>query len=234
MLYPPSLTGAPRRGSRWHTDHTGSNWPAIRVALVVGIRFYREGIAQCLLADERFDVTAVAGSRPEAVRAMSANAPDVVVLDLGRDEGLALIRVLRVVMPSAKVLALGVHEAGEEVLSWVEAGAAGYVSRDGSLDDLIAGIVAAARGELHCPPTIAGALVRRLASLSESLGAVDSPLTSREAQVADLLERGLSNKEIASQLNIELATVKNHVHHVLEKLGANSRAEVRGRVRGLA
>ena len=116
----------------------------------------------------------------------------------------------------------------------VEAGAAGYLTRDASLRDLFAALSSAVRDEVLCSPRIVASLARRLARLAEQHATRPTPasLTAREAEVVGLLDAGLSNKEIATRLCIELPTVKNHVHHILEKLHVNRRGEAAARLRG--
>ena len=129
--------------------------------------------------------------------------------------------------PDLKIVALAVPELEPELMQWVEAGIAGYVTEDAELDDLVEAIRSAARGEAACSPKMTAALIRRIAVLSsqrKKTRPVDA-LTSREREVMALLEQGLSNKEIARRLSIQLSTAKNHVHNILEKLGATRRAE---------
>jgi two-component system nitrate/nitrite response regulator NarL len=113
------------------------------------------------------------------------------------------------------------------VLSCAQIGIAGYVTRDGSLEDVVAAIRAAARGEVHCSPKVAGSLFRRIETLSTSRPRrfTNGELTVREVQILKLIQEGMSNKMISRTLGIELATVKNHVHNLLVKLGLHSRAE---------
>jgi len=114
-----------------------------------------------------------------------------------------------------------------QVLSCAQVGIAGYVTRDGSVEDVVAAIKAASRGEVHCSPKIAGSLFRRIAALStERPGRTgNGVLTAREAQILKLVQEGMSNKMISRTLGIELPTVKNHVHSILVKLGIHRRAE---------
>jgi DNA-binding CsgD family transcriptional regulator len=115
-----------------------------------------------------------------------------------------------------------------------EAGVVGYVGAEGSLDDVTAAIEGAARGEPRCTPQVVAALLRRVAALAGEVRPtrVGLPaLTGREHQVVALIEAGLSNKEIARRLHVEVATVKNHVHNILKKLQARSRVEIVARVR---
>jgi DNA-binding NarL/FixJ family response regulator len=106
------------------------------------------------------------------------------------------------------------------------------VSRDRSIDELVAAIEAVARGELVCPPRIAAVLLRRLGVLALRLVPEGAPppaptlLTYREREIASLIEQGLSNKQIAHRLGVQLATIKTHVHHILEKLHVHRRIEI--------
>jgi two-component system, NarL family, nitrate/nitrite response regulator NarL len=112
-------------------------------------------------------------------------------------------------------------------LSCAQIGIAGYVTRDGSVEDVVAAIKAAARGDVHCSPRIAGSLFRRIAAMSadRSRRSGSGALTARETQILKLIQEGMSNKMISRTLGIGLATVKNHVHNILLKLGIQRRAE---------
>jgi DNA-binding NarL/FixJ family response regulator len=126
-----------------------------------------------------------------------------------------------------RVVLLTVPEVEQAVLPCIEAGIAGYVPRNGGLENLVTVIRSAARGEGVCSPRMVGRLWARLAHLARTQAAaapVES-LTGREREILAYIERGLSNKEIAAQLSIEIATVKNHVHKVLEKLHVRRRGE---------
>lgn len=185
------------------------------------------------MLDRRAGFTVVgATAAREEVSDIQALRPDVVLLDMETAESAAIARDVARLAPGIPVVALAVADVERDVLSCVEAGAAGYVSRDGSMDDLVAAIESAARGELHCSPRIAGSLLRRVASLAASreLEPPVERLTSREAEVVRLIEQNLSNKQIATRLGIEVATVKNHVHNLLEKLNVHSRTDVARRV----
>ncbi|HEX7241600.1 MAG TPA: response regulator transcription factor, partial [Longimicrobiaceae bacterium] len=115
-------------------------------------------------------------------------------------------------------------ETEDVVLACAEAGVSGYVSRGASLDDLVGALRSVARGELVCSPHIAGSLFRRVAALSERREASPAAvLTPREREILGLIDQGLSNKEISRRLRIELSTVKNHVHNLLEKLQVSRR-----------
>ena len=113
------------------------------------------------------------------------------------------------------------------MIAFAEAGVAAYVTLDDPLDTLLRAIRDVALGDATFSPRIAGMVLRRVASLAterERSSRRVVHLTRREVEILELVGEGLTNKEIAAALSIELPTVKNHVHHILEKLGAGSRA----------
>jgi two-component system nitrate/nitrite response regulator NarL len=200
----------------------------IRVLVVADVRLYREGVADVLQRQEQLAVVGTAKDPPEGIVQARELRPDVVVMDLTMHEGPGAVRELTTAVPGLRVVALSVSEEPDEVIAWVEAGISAYVTPDGSIDDLTEAIVAAVRDELRCSNRIAAALRRRVTALAA--GPRDPPratarLTRREREIVALIDEGLGNKEIATRLQIELPTVKNHVHHIIEKLGARGRSE---------
>jgi DNA-binding NarL/FixJ family response regulator len=200
----------------------------IQILVVVSVRLYRDGIADALRRDPRFGV---AGSYPSLAAARDdlpalAAPADVALVDVHLGEGPHTVRALRSAWPATRIVALAVREVDEDVVAWVEAGASGLVSRDATLDELLDALEAAANGDLLCTPTVAAALLRRVASAARAgPPAGTSPLTRREREIVRLIADGRSNKEIATSLRIELPTVKNHVHNILEKLHVGGRAD---------
>jgi DNA-binding NarL/FixJ family response regulator len=194
--------------------------------VLAGVRLYREGIAAALGDDDRFRIagTAADGS---ALRQLRESAPDVVLMEVGAANAPALVRAIRAHAPEAKVVALGISEDEADVLPLAEAGIAGWVTRDASVGDLREAVASAAAGETLCSPRMVASLLRRVASLAEDLrdGHATRSLTRRQREIVTLIDAGLSNKEIARQLSIELPTVKNHVHNILEKLQVSRRGE---------
>jgi two-component system, NarL family, nitrate/nitrite response regulator NarL len=206
-----------------------------RVLIVSDIRLYREGLVRFLTRDGRLEAVGSAGEWRAAELAIADARPAVALVDLGmRDAGAAIRRLLNC-FPDTKVVALGLSDNETEVLDWAEAGIAGYVCRDGTLEDLVGAVEAAIRDELPCSGRLAAALLQRVGALASRLATPTGAgqLTSREHEVLRCLDRGLTNKQISSRLFIEVATVKNHVHNILEKLGAQTRGEAAAKARKL-
>ena len=201
----------------------------IGVVVISGICLYREGLTEMLGRAELISVVGSASDVGEgvAVCAELDEAPDVILLDTIPADAEMRIRELLAELPGARVLALTVPNHENEILAVAEAGIAGFVTSDASIDELVAAIESVARGEALCSPSMAAALIRRLASLARERAASDPirPLTMRECEILELISEGLSNKQIAQRLRVELSTVKNHVHRILAKLGVHRRAE---------
>ncbi len=214
----------------------GSDVPAggcvTRVLIVADVRLYREGLAASLANRRDLSVTATSANRADAVNRIRELRPDVVVVDMATRDSVAFIRDVRAQELPTKILAFAVDEVAADILECAEAGAAGYVTADASVEDLITAIERIGREELVCSPRIAATLFGCLSGrLARCEG--DAPrglLTSRERQVLDCIRRGFSNKEIAQSLNIAEPTVKNHVHNVLEKMDVTTRAQAAARV----
>jgi DNA-binding NarL/FixJ family response regulator len=163
----------------------------------------------------------------EALSHFRHSAADMVLIDMAMAESLDTIRGILGLAASTKVLALSVPEVDQEVIACAEAGAIAYVPRTGSIRDLIEAIRGASRGEARSSPRVVASLLQRLAMLAAGsrTGQPVAALTVRELQVMRLIGEGYSNKDIALELRISLPTVKNHVHHVLEKLRVRRRVE---------
>jgi DNA-binding NarL/FixJ family response regulator len=202
--------------------------PPIEVLVLVSVRLYRDGIADAVGRDSRFRVVGAAATFEDARAQLDAlpRPPAAALVDLGLAEGVGAARALRDAWPGLAVVALGVREADRDVVSMAEAGVAGLVSRDATLPELLDAIEAAAREEALCSPAVTAVLLRRVASHAGREAPAEEPaLTRREREVIVLIGKGLTNKEIAGSLRIELPTVKNHVHNILEKLRVNRRTD---------
>ncbi|HET6940978.1 MAG TPA: response regulator transcription factor [Sphingomicrobium sp.] len=201
--------------------------PLARVMLISPVLLYRQGLASSLSTDGRLQV--VASTEPvHAEVEVVSNAPDAIILDASNEDGLSLARQIKQSHENSVLVGFGVCGSDAHIVACAEAGIAAFVDESSSIDTLVQAVVGALNGEFRCSPKVSAILCERLASLatrSRSLKGISS-LTSRELEVASLISKGLSNKEIALDLRIGPATVKNHVHNILEKLHVRRRAAI--------
>jgi len=173
-----------------------------------------------------FVVVNAVATRAAAREAVATVNPDVVLIDMAVREAFDLIHDIRREPDAAVVVAFAVDEVTSDIIRCAEAGASSYVSADASIDEVAAAIQGAVTGELVCPPRVAGELFRHLGKLQPAKAELAHPfLTTRERQVLDYVRAGLSNKEIGQKMCLAESTVKNHVHHLLEKLDVRTRAQ---------
>jgi DNA-binding NarL/FixJ family response regulator len=199
--------------------------------IVLRERTYRQALAVAIAAESDFDVVACAPTAAELCRQFPQLDADVCLVDFDLPErtGLREADLLTRANPSLKVLMMGCPELEADVLECVEAGAAGYVVRGAPLEDLLANLAALLEGKTLCSARVAAALFSRVTEMARySHGPLPRELvrlTPREVEVLGLIDQQLSNKEIAVRLSIEVQTVKNHVHNILEKLHLERRQE---------
>jgi DNA-binding NarL/FixJ family response regulator len=207
-----------------------------RIFLLSDVRLYREGLLWSLSRQDAFDVIGADDCSTRTLSYLVELHPEVVILDVGAAEAFATANTLRSRLPITKIIAFAVSEVDDVVLACAEAGIAGYVAPNGSASDLISAVEFALRDELYCSPRIAHLLSRRIGALSARLSGWPEPetLTQRERQILDLVGEGKSNKEIGRALRISNATVKNHVHNILEKLQVRRRGEAAAWLRAAA
>lgn len=205
----------------------------IAVLVFARVRLYRDGLAGIFEAEPGMRLVGTAAELGDTVAKIATLDPDVLVVDASSPNSLTAVRAIASAQPRPAVVAVAIPDVPEGVIAFAEVGATGYVTRDASAADLVKAVEHAANGEILCPPRIVGTLFRRLASLASERqpGRPLDRLTQREREVALLIGEGLSNRQIASRLQIELGTVKHHVHNVLEKLEVSRRSEAAARVR---
>jgi two-component system, NarL family, nitrate/nitrite response regulator NarL len=207
----------------------GASSTRIRLLIVIDVRLYREGLATAL-SNCGLTVLGTAGSRSEALAAVAQLKPDLVIVDVALPDALQLMRDLRSETPATRIVAFAVEEEISVILDCAESGAAGFVSASASISDLVSSLERTVAGELLCSPRMAAELLQRAAGLHRPREMRELPdgLTRREQEVYGYVREGQSNKEIASALNISEATVKHHVHHLLEKLKVPTRLHAVG------
>lgn len=203
-----------------------------RILIVSEVRFYREALASRLGQNDRFEVVDAVDHRG-ALGHVAQRRPDLVLLDVGEWHGLDRATALLREQPGLEILAIGVPEIAVPAFSAMAGGIAGCVPRDGSIDDVIAQVdrlTLCARGEsipIAAEQDDAPGFGRSAPAAKARLG----ELTPRECEILHMIELGLSNKEIARDLRIEVGTVKNHVHNILEKLNVRRRNQAAHRLR---
>jgi two-component system nitrate/nitrite response regulator NarL len=203
----------------------------IFVFIVGSVRVYRQGLARAFAGHAQIRVIGEAPTSRDAITAVRDLGPDVVLVDLSAPASIDAARTLAEVT-SSRLVAIAAPEDDSTVIACAEAGVVGFVGCEASAEEVVAATESAARGEAACPPRVTAALLRRVAddARARRLSAF-APLTARERQVVALIDEGLSNKEIAARLCIELSTVKNHVHNLIDKLGARGRTDAAARMR---
>ena len=204
---------------------------AIRVLICDDHALFRRGIAMVLEAEDGIEVAGEASDGDEAVAAAEELVPDVVLMDvrMPKRSGIEATRAIAELLPTARILMLTVSDEEEDLYDAIKAGAAGYLLKEISIEEVAGAIRQVVDGQSLITPSMASKLLAEftnLAKKADAKQAVMSPkLTSRELEVLKLVAQGMSNKEIAAELYISENTVKNHVRNILEKLHLHSRME---------
>jgi DNA-binding NarL/FixJ family response regulator len=199
-----------------------------RVVLVDDHELFRNGLRD-LLQEHSVEVVGDAAEGASALDLVRRSAPDVVVMDIHMPggSGIEATRRIRATAPATRVLMLTVSADETAVADAILAGACGYLLKDASPDQIVAGVQAAAAGESLLSSRIAADLLERLREGgSLTSGETEATeLTERELQVLRLMAEGMDNREIAEELVISVQTVKNHVSNVLAKLEVQNRIQ---------
>ncbi len=211
----------------------------IRILLVDDQALFREGLRTLLSTQPDFDVVGEAANGEEALRLAATLRPTVVLMDLRMPvlDGVAATRRLCETQPDCRVIVLTTFDDDEYVFEGLRAGAIGYLLKDVPSEKLFEAIRAAARGESFLQPSIAAKVVAEFARLAAQAPRVPQPLieplSERELEILRLVAKGASNKEIAAALFIAEGTVKNHLTHILSKLGVRDRTQAALKAREL-
>jgi DNA-binding NarL/FixJ family response regulator len=197
----------------------------IRVLIVDDHAVVRRGLRGFLELLDDLEVVGEAENGREAVAAVEALAPDVVLMDLVMPEldGIGAIEAIRASGAETEIVALTSFIEEDKVTAALEAGATGYLLKDADADEVVAAIRAAHAGEVHLDPAVARLLAQRLRTRREP--ELVEPLTDRETEVLGLVGKGLPNKEIAWRLGITERTARTHVSNILGKLALTSRTQ---------
>ena len=209
--------------------HVQKQLEELRVLLVDDHDLFRTGL-RTLLEQEGLQVIGEAENGQVALRLVGELAPDVVIMDLNMPglTGVETTHRITGASPLTRVVVLTISVEDDDVINAVMAGACGYLLKDSSIDQLIAGIRAAARGESLISPQIAAKLLQRLRAQTTDTGAaaaILAELSDRELEVLRLIANGKDNAEIARELFISPKTVKNHISNILMKLQIENRIQ---------
>jgi DNA-binding NarL/FixJ family response regulator len=213
---------------------------AIRVLLVDDQALFREGLETLLSVNEDIQVVGQAGNGQEALEVATKVHPDVVLMDVRMPvlDGVRATRLLKEALPQCRVIVLTTFDDDEYIFDALRMGAVGYLLKDVASTQLIEAIRAAARGQSILEPSVAAKVIAEFTRVSSMVPAAQmeglvEPLSERELEILALITKGASNKEIANQLFIAEGTVKNHVTHILSKLGVRDRTQAALKAREL-
>jgi DNA-binding NarL/FixJ family response regulator len=206
---------------------------SVRVLVVDDHPLYREGLITALTAAPDVEVVGEAGDGAEAVRRVSSDPPDVVLMDLHMPEvsGVEATRQIATAHPSVAVLVLTMLDGDDAVFAAMRAGARGYLLKGAGRDEITAAIAAVARGEVVFSAGIASRVLSFFSGTPAHSAQPFAGLTEREREILDLVARGLTNPAIARRLVLSEKTVRNHVSNVFGKMQVADRAEAVARAR---
>lgn len=199
----------------------------IRVAIADDHPVVLAGIKALLQAAPEIDLVGEARDGAAALRLVTAERPDVAVVDISMPEmnGLELARGIAAAVPEARVIALTLHEDRAYVQRMLDAGARGYLLKRSAAEDLVRAVRAVAEGGVYLDPAVAGKVLAETAATAKAADA-DAALSPREAEVLRFTARGFSNKEIALRFDVSVKTIETHRSRAADKLGLRSRAEI--------
>ena len=205
----------------------------MQAVILTSIKLLGDGLARCLDDTPDISIVSVTDDVPSLRDLLTGGTVEIVLIDMTQNFDLDDVRSLAVAAPDVAFIALGLREQRQDVIRCGRAGFSGYVARDATVEAVAKAMRDAISGRLACPAEISSGLLKALFRAEElsDLATDDAPLTRREGDVLQLIGRGLTNKEIARELNLSVATVKHHVHNVLEKLNLPRRTHAMRRVR---
>jgi DNA-binding NarL/FixJ family response regulator len=192
-------------------------------------RVIRDAVAALLVNEEGVRVAGASGLDADTLHIIEESRPDIILLPAIGARTVELTRAITRRFTEIRVIVFGIKELPEPVTEVIEAGAAGYVREEATLQEFRDVVRLVARGEAHIAPQIASSLFTRLAALASVMRANERAqrvkLTPRELEILRLVAEGLTNKEIAARLHVEHQTIKNHIHNILERLSLRRRQQ---------
>ena len=188
---------------------------------------FREGIKDVLTNEKWIEVVGEAADGVEAVALAKKLKPDVVLMDikLPKMDGISATKQIRLAVPEVNVLMLSSFEDEAHVLDAIQAGANGYLSKMLPAAELVNSIKTFTSEGLMIPQQLMGKLLHGLRKMGDGSMPSQATLTKTEIKVMDLLGKGMSNKDLAKELDCSVKTIKNHLNSAFHKLGVSSRTE---------
>ena len=202
----------------------------VRVFLLIENRLLREALVRLLRKRPDFTVVGQCGQADLAIQEMLETNCDVLVVGSSQSDWLAATFALESAChPAFKIVLIGMEADENQFMAMIRAGVTGYLLKDASASDVLYAVRAVFRGEAVCPPQLCSALCRFVVQMPKETSAQGirsrPDLTLRQQQLVALVAKGLTNKEIASRLNLSAFTVRNHIHRILKQLDAETRSE---------
>ena len=204
----------------------------IRILLIEDNRILREGIRALINAQPDLNIVAVSGGNHDTLQQVRTKKPHVVLMDLGlrNENSLRVVTTLAKGLPHTKIIGMGLIPSQLDIVEFVEAGAAGFILKDATIDDVLGTIRAVAGGIRILPPLLTESLFTHVVDQALRKGKGRLPnavrMTKREREIVVLIAEAMSNKEIAQRLTLSTYTVKSHIHNILEKMALHSRLQI--------
>jgi len=203
----------------------------IRILVIEDNRVLRDGITAMLNEQADMHVAATIGSGNNVLLKASQVKPHVILIDMGLKnfKETSVVESIKEKMPEVKVIGMGFVPTQSDIVEFVEAGASGFILKVATVKEFVGTIRSVSQGIKVLPPSLAGSLFSHVIDHAiKNKGKITNivRMTKREREIIVLIADGMSNKEIAQQLNIATHTVKSHVHNIMEKLALHSRLQI--------
>ena len=204
----------------------------IKILVIEDNRVLRDGITTMLNEQADMRVVATIGSGNNILPKAIQTKPHLILIDAGLKyfKEPSVVESIKKNIPEAKLIEMGLLPLQADIVEFVEAGASGFILKNATVKEFLSTIRSVAKGEKVLPPLLTGSLFSHVAELAlkKGKGKLTNTvrMTKREREIIALIADGLSNKEIAHQLNIATHTVKSHVHNIMEKLALHSRLQI--------